>query len=70
MTKEEFFAALAADKRDIMPRIVNEWVDGEGYRSEWRDQGLARGHFGTSCGPRRDGSTAYYLSDTIRPAEC
>lgn len=38
VTKDEFYAALYADKRDIMPRIVNNWNEEIGYIQEWRTQ--------------------------------
>lgn len=34
VTKDEFFAALYADPRDIMPRIERPYP----YTSEWRNQ--------------------------------
>lgn len=48
VTKEEFFAALYADNRDIMPSIVGQWVDGVGYTSEWRTNNCQRALFGKS----------------------
>lgn len=36
VTESEFFAALSADKRDIMPSIASGWSEETGYASEWR----------------------------------
>ena len=38
VSKEEFFAALYADPRDIMPAIVGEWQEPRGYLSVWKDK--------------------------------
>lgn len=35
VTQEQFYAALNADKRDIMPRIVGGWDEQIGYVQEW-----------------------------------
>ena len=54
VTKEEFFSALYADKRDIMPTIISDW-DHErgGYTSEWKDR--SRNLFGKSFGNGENG---------------
>lgn len=45
VSKDEFFTALYADPRDIMPTIVGRYP----YKSEWRDQkSHARTLFGMS----------------------
>lgn len=43
--KDEFFAALRADSRDIMPVIV---TDEYPYTSEWRSRDTRRELFGVS----------------------
>lgn len=35
VSHKEFYAALYADQRDIMPRIVGPWSDATGYLQEW-----------------------------------
>lgn len=49
VSRDEFFALLKADSRDIMPSIVGG-NGRDGYLSEWRDQKNARGLFGASQG--------------------
>lgn len=39
VTKEHFYAALYADRRDIMPSIVGGWDKQSGYTQEWRAAG-------------------------------
>lgn len=51
VTKEDFFKALYADKRDIMPVIVGDWEqDKGGYKQEWRTSHNRRELFGVSQG--------------------
>lgn len=40
VTRDEFYKALYADKRDIMPSLANSarWTEGIGYTAEWRDK--------------------------------
>jgi hypothetical protein len=53
VTQEQFFAALYADPRDIMPRIVGSWSDETGYTQEWRrNQYYDSALFGRSSGAR------------------
>lgn len=35
VSHKDFFAALYADSRDIMPRIVGPWNEQAGYTHEW-----------------------------------
>ncbi len=54
VTKDEFFAALYADKRDIMPRS-------EPHQSTWEDK--SRRVFGISTpGWKCEGPTTYKLA--------
>lgn len=63
VTDKQFFEALYADSRDIMPGIVS----GFPYRSEWRDQKtISRELFGITQDVYRNGrngltDTEYYL---------
>jgi hypothetical protein len=50
VTQSEFYAALSADKRDIMPVIVGRWSDETGYVEEWRTNDYRRDLFGKSWG--------------------
>lgn len=51
VTKEEFYAALSADKRDIMPSIVGSYErKGRGYVQEWRTNNSSRVLFGITHG--------------------
>jgi hypothetical protein len=47
VTLIEFFTALKADKRDIMPVITGKREDGE-YFSEWRTNDINNVLFGVS----------------------
>lgn len=48
VTSDEFFAALYADKRDIMPRIVSQYDPVSGFTSEWSTNNSAQVLFGKS----------------------
>lgn len=48
VTKEAFYAALSADKRDIMPTIVSGYDRATGYTSEWRTNAVRGELFGKS----------------------
>jgi hypothetical protein len=52
VTKEEFYKALYADPRDIMPTIVNSWRDDVGYIQEWRSNKGTGLLFGITSGNR------------------
>jgi hypothetical protein len=55
---DEFFAALNADPRDIMPTIVSGWP----YTSEWRNQkSQQRELFGKTVDSETDEKT-YWLA--------
>jgi hypothetical protein len=63
VTKEAFFAALAADRRDIMPSVIRS---GE---SEWRTNDSRRDLFGKSKG-HGEGSRWWIFSansDSLKP---
>ena len=47
VTEQEFFEALKADKRDIMPSIIGGWGP-QGYVSLWQTNNGARTLFGRS----------------------
>lgn len=62
VTKERFYAALYADKRDIMPSIVSGWSDETGYTQEWRTQDTRSDLFGVTTG----GAAPTYRLSLIR----
>lgn len=50
VSKDEFYAALSADKRDIMPSIVGAWDNDTGYTSEWRTRNTQQLWGRSQCG--------------------
>lgn len=57
VTKEEFYAVLMAEKRDIQPHIVSAWNNETGYTHEWRvHSGSNTPLFGVSTGGDGSGS--------------
>lgn len=48
VSKDAFFAAMKADKRDIMPVIAGSRSPESGYTSEWRTNDNQRALFGKS----------------------
>lgn len=71
VTKDEFYAALKADPRDIMPSIVGAYEhNGRGYTQEWRTQNSLRTLFGvTHSGTflSRHTHEKYFLCNQERP---
>jgi hypothetical protein len=68
VSKDEFYAALYADKRDIMPSIVGAWSEVTGYTQEWRTNDSRRELFGVTKGRAQ---STYELAAlvTTTPAE-
>ncbi len=65
VTKEQFFAALYADNRDIMPRIVSSWSETDGYRQDWQTQhGIL---FGRSWGRDTVGNDSRQCYQLVQP---
>ena len=60
VTQQQFYAALSADNRDIMPSIVGKWDDEIGYVQEWRTQHGGQ-LFGRTEGRQLLGSGRYFL---------
>ena len=60
VTKDEFFAALSADKRDIMPSLSGStWSEEIGYKAKWKDW---RGNiFGVTYGRECNNNCRYLL---------
>ena len=68
-TKDEFFARLKADPRDIMPQIPNSRHDMiTGYTEEWRQQ-HTRVLFGVSDGGTTFLAARYWIADAGTSAE-
>ena len=60
VTKDQFFTALIADKRDIMPLIDSGWDSATGYVQVWRSQGV-RALFGVTDGGTHLCASRYWL---------
>lgn len=62
VTRDEFFAKLKADARDVMPSLANagKWDDTIGYVQEWRDQ-RTRALFGATDGGTSRLGSRYWL---------
>jgi hypothetical protein len=69
VTKDEFYAALKADPRDIMPSIVGSYErNGRGYTQEWQTQNSLRTLFGvTHSGHFPFTPEKYFLCNQERP---
>jgi hypothetical protein len=64
VTQDEFFKALYADPRDIMPRVVGNYP----YKSEWRNQkSIAQELFGVSQSGETNQESTYYLIERNQP---
>ena len=69
VTSDEFYRALTADRRDIMPTIVGSYErHGRGYVQEWRTNNSSRVLFGvTHGGDFPFTSKRYFVVGSSRP---